>query len=189
MFNSIPISCNQAKDFPRGRASQARAGHVLFANVIGSPLFCSLWWSDLLFSHSFIPHYLHILLSLSVFSRRPTFSFPSHLLLPPPSTPHPSLPSRRNHCGCYCDFIIFFFPLSSPSLQPLDIDYKIHYHLYILIMQMRIAQLACWKLQGRNQELHCGWLQFIRSSRFNCNKLITLFPFSLNNAKKKREQW
>lgn len=41
MFNSIPISCNQAKDFPRGRAMQARARRVLFANVIGPPLFCS----------------------------------------------------------------------------------------------------------------------------------------------------
>lgn len=183
MFNSIPISCNQAKGFPRGRASQARARHVLFANVIGSPLFCSLWCSGCLFSHSFVPHYLHILLSLSIFSRSLIFSISSHHR---PFPPPPFLPSRQTPVWLLLWFHIFF---SSLPLQPLDIDYKIHYHLYILIMQMRIAQLACWRLQGRKQELHCGWLQFIRSSRFNCNKLITLFPFSLNNAKKKREHW
>lgn len=41
MFNSIPISCNQAEDFPRGRPTQARAKRVLFANVIVPPLFSS----------------------------------------------------------------------------------------------------------------------------------------------------
>lgn len=181
MFNSIPISCNQAKDFPRGRASQARARHMLFANVIGSPLFCSLWCSACLFSHSFISYYLSILLSLSVLSSGPTVSlcFQSPLCLY-------SLPLGKR---IVVVIVISFFFFSSLSLQPLDIDYKIHYHLYILIMQMRTAQLASWKLQGRKRELHCGWLQFIRLSRFNCNKLITLFPFSLNNAKKERQQW
>lgn len=163
MFNSIPISCNQAEVFPRGGPKQARAWPVLFANVIGPPLFFSPWS---LFSPSpFCPP-----LSLHCSS-----SFQ-------PSPPVLSLPSAPLPSGCWLLlwFHIFF---SSLPLQPLDIDYKIHYHLYILIMQMRIAQLACWRLQGRKQQLHCGWLQFIRSSRFNCNRLITLFPFSLNNAK------
>lgn len=177
MFNSIPISCNQAKYFPRGRPMQARARRVLFANVIGPPLFCSPWCSGCLFSSpplsSHPPFHL--------FQCSP--SLPISFLT---SSPVPPLPSRRSQRGLLLWFHISF---SSLPLQPLDIDYKIHYHLYILIMQMRIAQLACWRLQGRKQELHCGWLQFIRSSRFNCNKLITLFPFSLNNAKKKREQW
>lgn len=43
MFNSIPIPCNQAEVFPRGGPKQAKAWPVLFANVIGPPLFFSPW--------------------------------------------------------------------------------------------------------------------------------------------------
>lgn len=43
---------------------------------------------------------------------------------------HPAFTSRQ--LRCYCNIHI------SLDLQPLDIEYKIHYHLYILIMQMRL---------------------------------------------------
>lgn len=105
MFNSIPISCNQAEVVPRGRAMQARACRVLFASVIGPPLFCSPWH---LFS------ILPFVISASSFHLFPS---PPHVLLLFPSL-HPSPPLwAKTARVVICDFIFFFFlfPASAAS--------------------------------------------------------------------------
>lgn len=116
MFNSIPISCNQAKDFPRGRATQARARRVLFANVIGPPLFCSPWCSGFLFSFfSLILHYLPMLLSLF-----PSFPVAPHSFLPISflsSSLVPPLPSPLGEASVVVIVISYFLliPASAAS--------------------------------------------------------------------------
>ena len=114
MFNSIPISCNQAKDFPRGGARQAGARRVLFANVIGPPLFCSTWCSRRLFSR------LSVIIFASFFPCFPVAQHSSpHTSVPPSFLPFPSsspLPS---------------FPVPSPLGEASVVVIVISYFLLI----------------------------------------------------------
>lgn len=105
MFNSIPISCNQAKDFPRGRAMQARARRVLFANVIGPPLYCSPSVQTVFSLFSHLSSFIFTSFFLPIFSSSPTSSFSSHLL---PFLLLPSLPSPLGKASVVVIVISYF---------------------------------------------------------------------------------
>ncbi len=85
---------------------------------------------------------------------------------------HPAFISRQ--LRCYCNIHI------SLDLQPLDIEDKIHYHLYILIMQMR---LLSWLADPAGKPNFISGDYNYPVESLNCNKLITLFHLVLTMPK------